>query len=90
MWRRRDVEPIFGLGYHPGNFIGPLAFDVIVCPGSHLAFDLQVGYWSLENNVRGLGIRTPAPMEVLTGMATPYIGAYFATRSVVGRGKSRQ
>ena len=75
-------EPIVGLGYHPGNFIGPLAFDVIVCPWSHLAFDLQVGYWSLENDVHGLGIGPQLQWRFLRGWQTPYVATVFRYEEV--------
>lgn len=75
-------EPIVGLGLHPGNFIGPLAFDVIVCPWAHLAFDLQVGYWSLENNVRGLGVGPQLQWRFLRGWQTPYMAALFRYEEV--------
>ena len=70
-------EPIVGLGFHPGNFIGPLAFDVIVCPWSHLAFDLQVAYGSLEITGHGLGIGPQLQWRFLRGWQTPYMGALF-------------
>src|ERR1022692_39754 len=46
-------EPIVGVGYHAGNRIGPLAFDVILRPLPHIALDVQAGGLSLENGVHG-------------------------------------
>jgi hypothetical protein len=75
-------EPVLGVGYHPGNFIGPLAFDVIVHPLRHFALDVQVGYWSLENDVRGLGLAPQAQWEFLRGWETPYAGLAFRYEEV--------
>ena len=36
-------EPILGIGYHPGNFVGPLAFEVILRALPHIAGDVQMG-----------------------------------------------
>ena len=70
-------EPIVGVGYHPGNFIGPLAFDVIVRPSPHIAADIQAGYWSLENDVHALAVAPQVQWEFLPGWQTPYLGLGF-------------
>jgi hypothetical protein len=44
-----------GVRYHPGHFIGPLAFEVIIRRLPHIAVDLQTGYWSVENGCMGWG-----------------------------------
>jgi hypothetical protein len=48
-------DRIAGVGYHAGNFIGPLALDVILRPLPHLALDVQAGVSSSE-----IGVRTRA------------------------------
>ena len=70
-------EPTVGVGYHPGNFIGPLAFDVIIRPLPHVAVDFQTGYWSVENDVHGLGVAPQLQWEFLRGWQTPYVGLGF-------------
>ena len=76
-------EPIVGVGYHPGNFIGPLAFDVIVRPLPHVAVDVQAGYWSLENDVRGLGVAPQLQWEFRRAWrSTPYVGLGFRYEEV--------
>lgn len=70
-------EPIVGVGYHPGNFIGPVAFDVIIRPLPHIAADLQGGYSSLENDVHGLAVAPQVQWEFLRGWQTPYLGLAF-------------
>ena len=75
-------EPAFGLGYHPGNFIGPLAFDVVVEPMSHVAFDLQVGYWRRDNGVRGLGLGPQVQWKFRRGWQTPYVGLVYRHEEV--------
>lgn len=67
-------EPIVGVGYHPGNFIGPIAFDVIVLPLPHLIVDVQAGYWDSESHVQGLGLAPQLQWVVLRGWQTPYAG----------------
>ena len=67
-------EPIVGLGYHPGNFIGPFAFDVIVRPLPHITFDLQAGY-SKEGLLDGrVGLAPQLQWEFWRGPQTPYLG----------------
>ena len=46
-------DRIVGVGRHAGNFVGPLAFDVIIRPLPHIAVDLQTGYWSSEIGAHG-------------------------------------
>lgn len=76
-------EPIVGVGYHPGNFIGPLAFDVILRPLPHLAVDVQVGGLSLENGVRGLDVAPELQWEFRRGWrTTPYAGLGFRYEEV--------
>ena len=70
------------MGYHPGNFIGPLAFDVIIRPLPHVAADLQAGYWSLENGVRGLAVAPQLQGKLLRGWQTPYVGLGFRYEEV--------
>jgi|SRR5579863_7616847 len=77
-----STEPSFGVGYHPGNFIGPLAFDIILGPLRHVALDLQVGYWSLENNAHGLGVAPQLQWEFWRGWQTPYAGLLFRYEEV--------
>ena len=69
-------EPTVGVGYHLGNFIGPLAFDVIGRLLPHIALDLQVGYWS-SDGVHGLGVAPQLQWEFLRGWQTPYLGLAF-------------
>jgi hypothetical protein len=75
-------EPIVGVGYHPGNFIGPLAFDVILRPLPHIAVDLQVSPWSLDDNVHKLGIAPQLQWEFRRGWQTPYVGLAFRYEEV--------
>jgi hypothetical protein len=78
---RRD--PIVGVGYHPGNFVGPLAFDAIVRPLPHLAVDVQVGGLRLENGVHGLDVAPALQWEFLRGWrSTPYAGLGFRYEEV--------
>jgi len=81
-------EPLLGIGYHPGNFIGPLAFDIIVCPWSHLALDVQVGYWGLRDDVHGLGVAPQLQWKFLRGWHTPYMAATFRYEDVWSDGES--
>jgi hypothetical protein len=68
-------EPIVGVGYHPGNFIGPLAFDVIVRPLPHVAVDLQAGYWTSQTDARGVVAAPQLQWEFRRGWrSTPYVG----------------
>lgn len=82
-----EPEPVFGVGYHPGNFIGPLAFDVIVRPLRHLAVDVQAGYWS-QDRVEGLGVAPQVQWEFLRGWQTPYAGLAFRYEEVWSGGTS--
>jgi hypothetical protein len=67
-----------GLGYHPGNYVGPIAFDVIVRPLPHLAVDVQVGGLRLDNGVRGLQVAPELQWEFRRGWrSTPYAGLGF-------------
>jgi hypothetical protein len=71
-------DPILGVGYHPGNFIGPVAFDVILRPLPHVALDLQVGTMSLENDMHGLAVAPELQWELRSGWrSTPYAGLGF-------------
>jgi hypothetical protein len=71
-------DPILGVGYHPGNFIGPVAFDVILRPLPHVALDLQVGTMSLENDMHGLAVAPELQWELRRGWrSTPYAGLGF-------------
>ena len=79
-------EPILGVGVHPGNFIGPLAFDVILRPLPHIAVDLQVGTWSLDNDVHALGVAPQLQWEFLRGWQTPYAGLAFRYEEVWSNG----
>jgi hypothetical protein len=74
-------ESILGVGFHPGNFIGPLAFDVILRPLPHIAVDLQVGTWSY-NNVHGLGVGPQVQWEFRRAWQTPYAGLAFRYEEV--------
>jgi hypothetical protein len=75
-------EPIVGVGFHPGNFVGPLAFDIILRPLPHIAVDLQVGTWSSDNDLRGLGVAPQVQWEFLRGLQTPYVGLGFRHEEV--------
>ena len=79
-------EPIVGVGFHPGNFVGPLAFDVILRPLPHIAVDLQVGTWSLDNDVHALGVAPQLQWEFLRGGQTPYVGLAFRYEEVWSNG----
>lgn len=74
-------EPIVGVGYHPGNFIGPLAFDVIVRPLPHITLDVQAGY-STQGITRSLGIAPQLQWEFWRGLRTPYLGLAFRYEKV--------
>ena len=70
-------EPVAGVGYHAGNFIGPLAFDLIIRPLPHLTLDVQAGY-SAEGIPAGrLGVAPQLQWEFWRGMHTPYLGVAF-------------
>ena len=75
-------EPILGVGYHPGNFVGPLAFDVILRALPHLAGDVQVGTWSLDNGVRALAVAPQLQWEFRRGWQTPHVGLGFRFEEV--------
>ena len=75
-------EPTIGVGYHPGNFVGPLAFDLILRPLPHFAVDLQAGTWSSDNGIRGVGIAPQLQWELLRGWQTPYAGLGFRYEEV--------
>lgn len=71
-------DRIVGLGFHPGNFIGPLAFDVIIRPLPHIALDLQAGYWSSEIDAHGLTVAPQLQWEFWrVWRSTPYAGLAF-------------
>jgi hypothetical protein len=71
-------DRIVGVGFHPGNFIGPLAFDVIIRPLPHIALDLQAGYWSSEIDAHGLAVAPQLQWEFWRGWrSTPYAGLAF-------------
>jgi hypothetical protein len=73
---RRD--PLVGVGFHAGNFIGPLAFEVIIRPLPHIALDLQAGYWSSDIDAHGLAVAPQLQWEFRRGWrSTPYAGLAF-------------
>jgi hypothetical protein len=79
-------EPIVGVGYHPGNFIGPLAFDFILRPLPHIALDVQAAALSLDNGVRGLDVAPELQWEFRRSWrTTPYVG-----RRLVGWGDGHE
>jgi hypothetical protein len=68
-------DRIVGVGYHAGNFIGPLAFDVILRPLPHLALDVQAGVSSSEIGLRTLAVAPQLQWELRRGWrSTPYVG----------------
>jgi hypothetical protein len=68
-------DRIVGVGYHAGNFIGPLAFDVILRPLPHLAVDVQAGVSSSEIGVHTLAVAPQLQWELRRGWrSTPYVG----------------
>jgi hypothetical protein len=79
-------EPIVGVGFHPGNFVGPLAFDVILRPLRHIAVDLQVGAWSLDSGVHTVGVAPQLQWEFLRWWQTPYAGLAFRYEEVWSNG----
>jgi hypothetical protein len=79
-------EPILGVGYHPGNFVGPLAFDVILRPLPHIAGDVQIGAWSLDNGVRALAVAPQLQWEFRRGWQTPHVGLGFRFEEVWSEG----
>ena len=71
-------DRIVGVGFHAGNFIGPLAFDFIIRPLPHIAVDLQAGYWSSASDARGLAVAPQLQWEFRRGWrSTPYAGLAF-------------
>ena len=72
-------DRIVGVGFHTGNFIGPLAFDVIIRPLPHIAVDLQAGYWSASDiGAHGLVVAPQLQWEFRRGWrSTPYAGLAF-------------
>jgi hypothetical protein len=83
---KASPEPMFGVGYHPGNFIGPLAFDFIVRPRPQVAIDVQVGYSSLVDDVHGVGIVPQLQGEFWPGWQTPYVGLVLLYEEVWSEG----
>ena len=75
-------EPILGIGFHPGNFVGPLAFDVILRPLPHVAGDVQVGTQSVGNNVRSLQVAPQIQWEFRRRWQTPHVGLGFRYEEV--------
>ena len=76
-------EPTVGVGYHPGNFIGPLAFDVILRPLPHIALDVQAAALRLDNGVRGLDVAPELQWEFRRSWrTTPYVGLGFRYEDV--------
>jgi len=68
-------DRIVGVGYHLGNFIGPLAFDVILRPLPHIAVDVQAGFSSSEMGVHTLAVAPQLQWELRRGWrSTPYLG----------------
>ena len=76
-----------GLGYHPGNFVGPVAFELVVAPMTHVAFDVQVGYWGLEDGIRGIGCAPQLQWKFLRGWQTPYAGVLYRHEEVWADGQ---
>lgn len=74
------------MGYHPGNFIGPLAFDVIFRALPHVTLDVQVGYSKESGPVRRLGIAPHLQWELWRGLRTPYLGVAFRLERVSTEG----
>ena len=71
-------EPLVGVGFHPGNFVGPLAFDVIMRPLPHVDFDVQVGYsTAVDGRVHGLAFVPALQWEWFRRWQTPYVGLAF-------------
>jgi hypothetical protein len=67
-----------GIGYKVGNGLGFLGADLIIAPVEHLAFDLQVNYFSIsepQGTASGYGF-APAVQGRLYGgqRSTPYAG----------------
>jgi hypothetical protein len=76
-------DRLVGVGYHPGNFVGPIAFDVILRPLPHLAVDVQVGTLSLDSGVRGVDVAPALQWEFRRGWrSTPYAGLGFRYEEV--------
>jgi len=76
-------EPVLGVGYHPGNFVGSLAFDLIVRPLRHFALDAQVGYWQRPTRDRAWSSPSDCrslPHSPLDGDAHPLCRARPVTR----------
>jgi hypothetical protein len=68
-------DRIVGVGFHPGNFVGPVAFDVIVRPLPHIAFDVQAATSSSDLGVRTLQVAPELQWEFRRGWrSTPYAG----------------
>jgi len=66
------------VGFHPGNFVGPLAFDVILRPLPHVDFDVQVGYWTaVDGRVHALAFAPALQWEWFRRWQTPYVGLAF-------------
>jgi hypothetical protein len=76
------AEKKLGVGYKIGNGLGFLGADVIIAPIEHLAFDLQINYFSAsepEGTAKGVGY-APSVQGRLNGgqKSTPYLGVGFA------------
>ena len=68
-------SPLLGIGYHPGHFVGPLAFDIIVRPLPHLALDLQAGTGDFSGH--RVALAPQIQWEIFKRPSTPYLGAVF-------------
>src|SRR3954463_13513579 len=68
-------DPIFGVGLHPGNYLGPLAFEVILRPVRHVALNVQA--WTEDLSTRRIAVAPEIQWEVQTGPSTPYVGLLF-------------
>ena len=68
-------DRVLGVGFHPGNFVGPLAFDVILRPLPHIAVDVQAATSSSDLGMRTLEIAPQLQWEFRRGWrSTPYAG----------------
>jgi len=70
-------DRVLGVGFHPGNFVGPLAFDVILRPLPHIAIDVQAAASSSDPDlgVHTLQVAPQLQWEFRRGWrSTPYVG----------------
>jgi hypothetical protein len=66
-------SPLLGIGYHPGNFVGRLAFEVIVRPFAHFALDVQAGTDDFSGQRAALAPQLQ--WEFFKRPSTPYLGS---------------